>query len=120
MKFTDYLNEIEALRREKKHDEAWMLANKGLSDLLRQDDEQWYMMYYQLALIVAKEEKWKNVLEQMGFMLYFLQQLHPAHMKLVKRALDKLDKLDRFNEYVNLASSTPPVEQDKKLAKLLA
>lgn len=115
--FIDYLDNIEALIKSKKYYEAWRLANEGL---IKIEGEDRYMMYYQMAIIVAKERKWKNALEKIGFVIYYLGGLGGAcHKKFVVRLLKKVKKEGLFENYIELAQNNPPRSFSIKLSKLL-
>jgi len=115
--FIDYLNKIEALIKLKKYDEAWKLANEGLIKIKGEDR---FMMYYQMAIITAKEKKWQSSLEKMGFVIYYLGGLGGAsHKKFVIRILKKLKKENLFEDYIKLAQNNPPRSFSIKLSKFL-
>ena len=118
--FIQYLDEIKSLKKQKKFDDAWRLANKGIIDLLKQQDDMWCMMYYQMADILAREKKWSQALFQMGLVIHFLHGLGGiTHKKFVKRLLKKFDKESLFDEYIELSISSEPTELEKKLRKLI-
>ena len=118
--FLQYLEQIESLKKAKKFDEAWKSANKGVADLLSQKDESWYMMYYQMADIFAREKKWRQALLQMGLVIHFNHGLGGiTHEKFVKRLLKKFNKETAFNSYIELSLNTKPQELEVKIKELL-
>lgn len=118
--FVDYLNEIELLKKQKKFDEAWQVANEGVIDLLKQQDDMWYMMYYQMADILAREKKWLQALFQMGLVIHFHHGLGGAtHERFIKRLLKKIDKIKLFDDYIELSINSDPKELEIKLLELL-
>lgn len=118
--FIQYLEEIESLKKAKKFDEAWGAANKGITDLLKQKDDMWFMMYYQMADILAREKKWAQALSQMGLVIHFLHGLGGiTHEKFVKRLLKKFNKEMLFDKYIELSLNTEPGELDIKVQELL-
>ncbi len=119
MKFSGYLDEIGKLVKGKNYDAAWNLANKGVIDLANQGEEMWYMMYYQMVIILMREKKWVGALEKMGFVLFHLKQLHPAHEKVIRRIMKKLDIEEKFDQFVSMAKATPQMELGDRLKKLL-
>lgn len=54
--FTSYLTQIKRIIKDKKYDEAYRKANEALTVLTEKGDDNWYMMYYQMAIILAKEK----------------------------------------------------------------
>lgn len=115
--FINYLNNIEALIKSKRYDEAWRFANEGLIKIKGEDR---FMMYYQMAIITAKEKKWQNALEKMAFVIYYLGGLGgTSHRKFVIRLLKKLKKENLFENYIKLAQNNPPRSFSVKLSKLL-
>lgn len=117
--FSDYLDTVEKLIREKKYDKAWEAANEGLLGLMQAENESWYMMYYQMAIILAREKKWFQALEKMGFMVHYLGQLGGAtHKKFVLRLLKKYGKED-IEGYVSLAVSKEPKDLASALEDFL-
>lgn len=115
--FVDYLDSIKTSIKSKRYDEAWRLANEGLVKIKGEDR---YLMYYQMAIIVAKERKWQNALEKMGFVIYYLGGLGGiGHKKFVIRLLKKVKKESLFVNYIELAQNNPPRSFSIKLSKLL-
>lgn len=120
-KFIDYLNGIEKLTKEKKYDEAWKLANKGILELAKSNDEMWFMLYYQMAIILSKEKKWQNALEKMGYVIHYLGGLDGiTHEKFILRLLKKIRKEDKFDEYVKLAIDTKIKDFGKAFSRLIS
>ena len=77
-------------------------------------------MYYQMAIIAAREKKWFNALEKMGFVIYYLGRLGGvSHKKFVIRLLKKFEKESLFEEYVKLAKRTHPRNLAIELSSLL-
>lgn len=70
--FISYLDKVESLVKAKRYDEAWSVSNEGLIKIKGEDK---YMMYYQMANIVAREKKWFDALEKMGFVIFYLKGL---------------------------------------------
>jgi len=119
-KFLNYLNRIEQLIKNKKHDEAWRIANEGLLELAKDNNEMWFAMYYQMAIILAREKKWQNALEKMGYLVYYLKGVGGAtHEKFILRLLKKIKKEDKFKEYIKLAIQEKPQNFGKSLSDLL-
>ncbi len=78
------------------------------------------MMYYQMAVILAKEKNWFDSLEKMGFVIYFLERLGGiSHEKFVIRLLKKFKKEGFVEEYVNLAKKTHPRNFASQLSDFL-
>lgn len=119
-KFTNYLNKIEQLIKEKRYDNAWKLANEGLIGLLKEKDDMWFAMYYQMAIILAREKKWQNALEKMGYLIHYLGGIGGVtHEKFVLRLLKKFKKEDKFDEYIKLAIKEKPEDFGRALLKLI-
>jgi len=115
--FINYLNKIESLIKVKKYDKAWSVANEGL---IRIKTEDRFMMYYQMAQIAAKEKKWFNALEKMGFVIYYLKGLGGiSHERFVLKLLRKFKKETLLEEYIKLAKTTHPKGLAPKLKALL-
>jgi hypothetical protein len=115
--FIDYLDRIKSLIKSKQYDKAWALANEGLYKIKTGDR---FMMYYQMAIIVAREKKWFNALEKMGFVIYYLGRLGGiSHKKFIIRLLKKFEKENLFEEYVKLAKKTHPRDFAMELSSLL-
>ncbi len=115
--FIDYSDEIESLIKTKQYDKAWATANEGLIKI-KTDDR--FMMYYQMAVIVAREKKWFNALEKMGFVIFFLGGLGGiTHKKFVIRLLKKFKKENLLEKYVKLARKTHPRNFATQLSNLL-
>ena len=120
-KFINYLDEIQRLIKGGNYDKAWGLANKALIDLLKDNDEMWFMMYYQMATILAREKKWQNALEKMGYVIHFLGGLGGAtHEKFVLRLLKKFKKENRMDEYIKLALENKPEDFGTTLSKFIS
>lgn len=112
-----YLDTIEKLIKVKQYDKAWSMANKGLLHI-KGDDR--FMMYYQMALIAAREKKWFNALEKMGFVIYYLKGLGgEGHRKFSLRLLKKIKKETLLMDYVKLAEQTHPRDLAPQLKSLL-
>lgn len=115
--FISYLDKIESLVKAKQYDKAWSIANEGL---IKIKGENRYMMYYQMAEIVAREKKWFDALEKMGFVIYYLKGLGgTSHKKFVLRLLKKFKKEDLLEEYVRLSERTHPRDLNPRLKTLL-
>lgn len=118
--FLEYLDEIESLKKKKRFDEAWRVANQGIINLPKQQDDMWYMMYYQMADILAREKKWLQALFQMGLVIHFIHRLGGiTHEKFVKRLLKKIDKESLFDEYVELSINSEPKKLEEKIRELI-
>jgi len=119
-RFIEYLNEVEGLIKDKKLDEALNRSNEYLNALHEQNDDSWYMMYYQIAVIHAKEKRWEDALLNMGFVIYYLGRSGGVgHEQFARRLLKKLNKEDQYQKYVKIAQSHKPEYFKKELIKLL-
>lgn len=115
--FIDYLDRIKSFIKSKQYDKAWALANEGLFKIKTEDE---FMMYYQMAIIAAREKRWFNALEKMGFVIYYLGRLGGIrHKKFVIRLLKKFEKESLLEEYVKLAKKTHPRNLATELSSLL-
>lgn len=104
--FINYLDKIESLIKTRQYDKAWSVANEGLYKIKTEDR---FMMYYQMAIIAAREKRWLNALEKMGFVVYYLKGLGGiSHKRFVLRLLKKFKKETLLEEYVKLAEKTHP------------
>lgn len=111
--FVYYIDTIEKLIKAKQYDKAWSVANEGLFKIKTEDR---FMMYYQMALIAAKEKRWFNALEKMGFVVYYLKGLGGiSHKRFVLRLLKKFKKEILLEEYVKLAERTHPKDLASQL-----
>lgn len=120
MNFITYLDEIEKLKKERRYDGAWALANKALIDLEMQKEEMWFMMYYQMADILAREKRWFEALEKMGFVIHYLGHLGGiTHEKFVKRLLKKFELEGKIEEYLDIVKLSKPRQLGKKLKNLI-
>ena len=118
--FIKKLELIEKYKKEKRYYEAWRQANLALVELAKSGDDMWFMMYYQMADILAREKKWFHALRDMGFVVYYLKGLGGiTHEKFVKRLLRKLNVEDKFNEYIELCIKTNPKQIEPKLLDLV-
>ena len=80
----------------------------------------WFMMYYQMADILAREKKWLHALRDMGFVVHYLKGLGGlTHEKFVKRLLRKLNAEDKFNEYIELCIKNSSKQIEPKLLALV-
>ena len=119
-KFLNYLNKIEQLIKSKNYDEAWKIANEGLLELAKDNNEMWFAMYYQMAVILAREKKWQGALEKMGYLIHYLGGMGgTTHEKFILRLLKKCKKEDKFNKYIKLAIEEKPQNFGKPLSSLL-
>lgn len=115
--FIGYLNTVESLMSAKQYDKAWSAANQGLVKIKGEDR---FMMYYQMALITAREKRWFDALEKMGFVIYYLKGLGSmSHKKFALRLLKKFKKEALLAEYVNLAQRTHPKDFASRLKPFL-
>jgi len=120
-KFINYLNKIERLVKIRGYNEAWALANKALMDLVKDKDEMWFMIYYQMAIILAKEKKWQNALEKMGYMIHYSGGLGGiTHERFILRLLKKFKKENKLNEYIKLAIENKPENFGSVLSKFIS
>lgn len=114
--FIKYLNKIEGLIKQKEYDKAWKMANEALIKLSNNKDDMWFMMYYQMSIILAREKRWLEALEKMGFVIHYLKGFGgQTHIKYTTRLLKKFDKENLVDEFEKLAISTKP----KTLSKIL-
>ncbi len=115
--FAYYLDTIEKLIKAKQYDKAWSVANKGLVEIKGEDR---FMMYYQMALIRAREKSWFDALEKMGFVIHYLHGLGgESHRKFVLRLLKKFKKEVLLEKYIKLAERTHPRDLASQLKILL-
>lgn len=120
MNFFDYLSEVERLKKAKDYEKAWALSNEAVINLHRSKEEMWYMVYYQMADILAREKRWFEALEKMGYVIYYLKGLGGiTHEKFVIRLLGKLQAQDKLSSYLDLCEKTKPELLADKLHKLL-
>jgi hypothetical protein len=120
-KFINYLNKIKRLTKEKKYNDAWKLANEGITELSKDNDDLWFMMYYQMAIIAAKEKRWENALEKMSYMIHYLKGLGgTTHKKFVLRLLKKIGKEDKFDDYIKLSKEKDIKNIRLSLSKLIS
>lgn len=118
--FIKYLDKIEKLIKQKKHDEAWKMANEALIKLSNNKDDMWFMMYYQMSIILAREKRWLEALEKMGFVIYYLGGFGgQTHIKYTTRLLKKFDKENLVDEFEKLAINTNPKTFFKALKDFL-
>ena len=118
--FIHYLDKIEHLIKDKRYNEAWKLANEALIELVETKDELWFMMYYQMAIILARERRWQNALEKMGYVIHYSRGVGGVgHKKFVLRLLKKFKREDKFDEYIKLAIEKKPGDFGKALLRLL-
>lgn len=114
--FIEYLQQIEALKKQKKYDEAWRIANKAKFELHKSRDMDWYMMYYQMADILTREKKYDEALEKMALVVHFLKGPGGiSHEKMIKRLLKKLNMESKYDEYIKLSIKTQPSEMHNQL-----
>lgn len=118
--FIYYLDKIEYLIKDKRYNEAWKLVNEALIELAKNKDDSWFMMYYQMAVILTREKKWQNALEKMGYVIHYLRGVGGiTHKKFILRLLKKFKKEDKFDEYIKLAIKEKPKDFGSALLKLL-
>ncbi len=118
--FAKYLQEIDKLKKQRQYDKAWKLAHKALVDFLKRKDESWFMFYYQLADISAREKRWMDALFFMSLVTHYLQRLGGVtHEKFIKRLLKKYGKEDRLEDFIKFSIQTPPERLGKKIKELL-
>ena len=118
--FSQYLDEIERLKKIKNFNQAWKVANEGLNDLVSQGDEYWFDLYYQLADIAAREKKWGNALNQMALVIHYNGRLGGvSHEKFIQRLLKKINQELKFDEFIALSINTSIEELNIKIQKLL-
>jgi hypothetical protein len=116
----DYLNEIESLKKAKEYDKAWGVANKAVVELFAAKDDSWYMMFYQMADILAREKKWFQALLNMGFCIHYLGRIGgSSHEYFIKHLLKKFNSEEKLFLYIELCKKTPPKNLKKELHKLL-
>jgi hypothetical protein len=105
--FTQYLHELDKLKKEKKFNEAWKLANDAMFNFVKQGDEYWYDFYYQMADIAAREKKWENALFHMGLVVHYNKGVGGAsHTKFIIRLLKKFKKEALFDDFIKLSLVT--------------
>lgn len=120
-KFINYLNRIEKLVKIRKYNEAWGLANEALIDLAKEKDEMWFMIYYQMAVILAREKKWQNALEKIGYVIHYLGGPGGiTHERFILRLLKKFKKENKLNEYIKLAIENKPENFGRVLSKFIS
>ena len=118
--FIYHLDKIEELIKHKRYDEAWKVANEGVIELSKNNDEMWFIMYYQMAVILSKEEKWQNALEKMGYMIHYFGGIGGiTHEKFILRLLKKFKKENKFDEYIKLALEKKPEDFGQFLSDFL-
>lgn len=78
------------------------------------------MMYYQMAVIAAREKKWSNALEKMGLVIHYLGRLGGvSHKNFIFRLLKKFRKEGRLNDFVELATKLKPRDFTTRLPLFL-
>ena len=118
--FTQYLKELETLKKAGEFNEAWKLANLAMADFVKRGDEYWYDFYYQMADISAREKKWENALFHMGLITHYLKRIGGvSHEKFIKRLLKKFEKEASYNEFIDLSITSKPEDLREKLKTLL-
>lgn len=119
-KISFYLDQIDELKKNKLYDQAWRKANEALVHLNDEGNESWYMFYYQMADILAKEGKWFDALEKMGLCLHFLGRIGGiSHEKFILRLLKKFSKDNSLESYVELVINSEPSSLGDKLKAFL-
>lgn len=118
--FIEYIETINSLKLSKQYDEARKIANQGIADLLDQNNDTWFMMYYQMADILAREKKWKAALFHMWLVIHYLHWLGGVwHEKFVKRLLKKFNKERLFKQYIEVCKNTDPKKLEGKIIELI-
>jgi hypothetical protein len=116
----EFLDRIEKFKKQKQYDLAWSEANRGLAELMKSKGGDWCMMYYQMADILAREEKWLDALEKMGLCIHYLGGLGGTiHEKFVLRLLGKIGKKEKLNDYLDTVKKSQPGNLAGALKKLL-
>ncbi|MBN1168982.1 hypothetical protein JXA63_03780 [Candidatus Woesebacteria bacterium] len=118
--FIEYLDKIQKLIKQKDYDKAWEVANEALIKLSNSKDDMWFMMYYQMSDILAREKRWFEALEKMGFVIHYLRGFGgQSHIKYTTRLLKKFDKEEFLDEFEKLAINIKPKEFSKTLKDFL-
>lgn len=119
MSFTLCLDKITELIKRKEYDKAWSEANFSLLELKKSNNDSWYMMYYQMAIICAKEKKWLDALCFMGYVIFYLETCGISHEKFILRMLKKIKKEDKMNDFIALSLVNPPKKLKNNLQILI-
>ena len=118
--FADCLDRVVVLKKQKSYDLAWTEANDALVKLKQSRCGEWFMMYYQMADILAREKKWSNALEKMGLCIHYLGGLGGnTHANFVMRLLRKIGKPQKFDAYVEAMKRSKPDKISTTLQELL-
>lgn len=119
MNFIECLDKIEELIKRKEYNKAWSEANFSLQELKKSNSDSWYMMYYQMAIICAKEKKWLDALSFMGYVIFYLKGCGISHEKFILRILKKIKKEDKISDFIALALAKSPKKFKNDLQILL-
>ena len=117
------LDKIEESKKSKDYDEAWRIANKYIINTNTSKDNDWYMMYYQMADIAARQKLWIKSLEMMGLMIHFANFPKGvggvAHQKFLLRLLKKYKSEDKYEEFIKLCLEADPTRLYKNINQLV-
>lgn len=120
--FTQELEKIEFYKKQGNFDAAWKLANACILSVDTKTNDLWYLMYYQMADILAREKKWAEALEKMGLMIHFANLPQGVggitHQKFVRRLLRKFNVESQYDKYIELCKRTNPRVLMSELAKI--
>ncbi len=83
--------------------------------LLTEGHSLWYMMYRQMADILAREKRYDEALKNMTFLLHYSGKVGGiTQKKFINRLLSKVSKGNLYEEYVSL-SIDPEKDIENKL-----
>ena len=108
--------------KEKDLDKAWGLANRAVVD---HNVEDAFMFYYQMAIIRALENEWRDALRFMGFMIYYNNRKYgiglggATHRKFAQRLLKRFNRESSIDRYELLAMKTEPRDLQGRLDEML-
>ena len=119
--FEQYVNQIQVLRETKAFDKAWSLSNSALIELRNNGNDSWYMVYYQMAMILADEGKWEKALLHLGLMLKELKRVGGAgQTKFINKVLKKMNMKDCFSDFVTMScNAKDAISLQKQLSELI-
>ncbi|MDT0685589.1 hypothetical protein [Autumnicola psychrophila] len=114
--FEIYILEVIDLKKKKQYDLAWRKANEYMLKLVQEGHEMWYMLYHQMADILAREKKWYEALKQMTYTFHYLGKVGGiTHQRFIEKLLKKVDKSSYFDEFVKI-SIDPELDIETKIS----
>ncbi|WP_029036808.1 hypothetical protein [Salinimicrobium xinjiangense] len=115
--FEVYVKEVIDLKKTKEYDLAWRKANENMLKLVSEGHQMWYMMYYQMADILAREKRWYEALKHMTYVSHYIGRIGgTTHQRFIERLLKKVDRSSYLPDYIRILID-PELDLETKIRR---